>query len=54
MDSSDKSKKLEEDARTYCNILASCSLPEVANWKDEDLERVFRWSSYFTRVSLHD
>ena len=48
--SSAKKSKLDEDARTYCDILARCSLPDVAKWKDEDLERAFRWSSYFKQV----
>lgn len=48
--SSAKKSKLDDDARTYCDILARCSLPDVAKWKDEDLERAFRWSSYFKQV----
>ena len=48
--SSAKNNKLDEDARTYCDILARCSLPDVAKWKDEDLERAFRWSGYFKQV----
>ena len=50
MDSSDKNSKLDEDVKTYCDVLRSCSLPEVGDWKEEDLERVFRWSNYFKKV----
>jgi hypothetical protein len=48
--SSAKKNKLDEDVRTYCDILARCGLSDVAKWKDEDLERAFRWSSYFRQV----
>ena len=48
--SSAKKNKLDEDVRTYCEIIARCSLPDVAKWKDEDLERAFRWSGYFRQV----
>ena len=48
--SSAKKSKLDEDVRTYCEILARCSLPDVAKWKDEDLERAFKWSGYFRQV----
>lgn len=51
-DSAEKSNKLEQDVKTYCEVLASCNLPEVENWKDEDLERVFRWSAYFQQVRI--
>ena len=52
MDSSERSKRLEEDTWTFCDVLASCSLPEVARWKDEDLKRVFTWSSYFKKAII--
>ena len=40
-----------ENAQRYSDILKRCSLPEIANWKVEDIERAFHWADYFKNVS---
>ena len=41
---------LLESAKTYIDVLKSCSSDKVANWKSEDLERAVNWAEYFKRV----
>lgn len=42
---------LLENAQRYSDILKRCNLPEIANWKVEDIERAFHWAGYFENVS---
>lgn len=39
-----------DNARTYAQILKDCSLPQVADWKIEDVNRAFQWAEYFHKV----
>lgn len=39
-----------ENARTYAQVLKDCNLPEVADWKLEDVNRVIQWAEYFEKV----
>ena len=41
---------LLENAQRYSDILKRCNLPEIANWKVEDIERAFHWAGYFKNV----
>lgn len=38
------------NARTYSDILRKSSLPEVGNWKEEDLDRAVHWANFFKKV----
>lgn len=39
-----------ENAEVFVKILKDCGLPQVANWKPEDVKRALDWVQYFRKV----
>ena len=41
-----------ENAEVFAKILRNCGLPQVADWKLEDVKRAFNWAQYFQKVGV--